>query len=593
MRYFLENLIKINNKIQTILLNMRFRSQLLLSFVILALSVMLLTASSFNILMKTTILNQNERKLNTMAGQIAQNTDSRMLQYKELTQQLYSNRIFSQQLQISNSGNQMDTYQFISDYLFSMLYGNRSSIERIIIYENGDVLFKDYDIIFPMDDLLRTKIYDSMWADVENYKLKDTWKDNRGQRVFSIYSRIPTTMLKTQGLIELRIYETELYSLIHKESREYNIYIVSHAGIIMSATDRTIIGMHRDDLGEFHQAILGITEHNSNILFEESEYVVALHETQHGYIIASIELTKLLKEFYVLSRSLLLVFLMAFLLAITLSVLLSNRLDKRMHLLNKKIQLLRMGDFEQRVTIPGDDEFSVLGLAIDHTIVDLKELIREIKHTSEEKRLAEMSALRSQINTHFLFNTLSTIKWLAVSYNAEDIKNAIEVLSSFLRITLSREGDFISVEEEIEHLKAYVYLQKLRYGNDIYVDFEIHKEAMHYKTVRLVLQPMVENAIFHGRKQDGSILNILIKLYIQDEYLYFEISDDGRGMSFERLNEVESGTAKSKYSGYGLSNIDQRMRMCCGEQFKLSIDSKESVGTRILMKQPLLPIREG
>jgi two-component system sensor histidine kinase YesM len=572
---------------------MSFRMQLMVSFLFVAFFVTILISLSFNWVMEASILKQNEKTLNYSVRQVASNIDVKMRHYELVSKQLSSN-VFSEKLRNIMNSDKLQTFLLIRDYVEASLSNERSSIEGISVYEDGYVLLKNNGIVFKYDETLKKEVSKALRINPDNLYWSKTWKDIRGQKVLSLYSRSSNFFSSNECMLELRIYETELFSLFHEESKAYKFYVLNEVGIIMSATDRKIVGKKVADLDEFDRSIIEKAPGGSKFNLQGKQYVANLTKTQHKWtIIAVAEMDVMVKEFQSVYISVLGACLAVIAFAIILTVLFSTRLDKRMSLLNKKIQLLRVGDFDKEIKISGSDEFSTLGLAIDGTRTDLKKFIQEIKETGEQKRKAEMVALRSQINTHFLFNALSTIKWLAVSYDADDIREAIEDLSLFLKISLSRDGDMIPVELEIEHLRAYTYLQMLRYSSEITIDIQVTDEIRKFKSVRLILQPMLENAIYHGRRDDGSLLNIQITAGVDEKHLIFVIEDDGLGMSAEKLEKVKSGKAITNYSGYGVVNVDQRLRMCCGENYGLNIESVEGIGTKITILQPLIAIEEG
>jgi two-component system, sensor histidine kinase YesM len=567
---------------------MRFKGQLLVSFLSLELLIGILLAISFRSIARETILNQNERTLNYVVRQISHNVDSKLKHFIELSNLPYSDKNFIKELNSDNRKTEAEVYTYIQNYLSALLWSNRSSLEQIVIHSRDKSMYKDGNITFWMEDALKEGFLEPLRYVSDNFLWKETWKDDRGQKVFSVFSRLPISDADKESLLEVRVYETELYGLIHEESREREIFIINNSGIIMSGSNRDIIGSHISHLPENLINLLEVNNDYSHIKMGNKEYVIACHRTNYGWnIVAATELTRLIKELNKVDRYIVIYCIIIIILAFLLTILLSNKFNRRMNLLNEKIQNIRRGEFDKELIIYGNDEFSMLSSAMDDTQADLKKLIKQIEYTGEQKRAAEMSALRSQINMHFLFNTLSSIKWLAVSHGAEDIKKSIDVLSSFLRIALTRGGDFISVRQEVEHLQAYAYLQNMRYGREINIDIRIPEELLNIKTVRLVLQPIVENALYHGMKEDGSTLNVSVSIYTKEQKLFFDVLDNGRGIPEKRLEEVRAGKVISINGGYGISNVNQRIKLCCGEEYGVAIESTETKGTLVRIVQPV------
>jgi two-component system sensor histidine kinase YesM len=560
---------------------------LFLSFLFISLTLIALTGFAYQYYIREVVYKENNRMLRYVAEQTTHNVEMRLQLYMKLSTIPLTDQNFLQTVRDISPKTSAASYGFIKNYLDAMLFSNNTSLAHIAIYTRNGNLKKDGDVTQWLGDELLADVYEPLRLKTDNMFWKGTWKDDRGQKVFALYRRIPATSPSNRTLLEIQIYETDLFSLIFEGKPQYQLYIVSDTGTVMSSTNRSLLGKNVAGMTEPDVRYLSIAPGIANLKVGQAEYAVAKTKTTNGWsVVAVVELTQLYKELKDVDKKTTIVSVVAVALALLLTLFLSNRLNRRVVMLNKKIQYIRRGEFDREVRIPGHDEFTMLSEAMDATRMDLKSLIAQIKAEGEQRRQAEMDALRSQINAHFIFNTLSGIRRMALHRDMGNVAESIGVLSSFLRISLTSKRDFITVEKELEHLRSYFYLQKMRYAEDIDVRIDADEDTLRLYTVRLILQPMVENAIFHGRRADGSVLHIAVRSYLSNNRLVFEIEDDGAGMDRERLISVQQG-AFATGKGYGISNVVRRIRLCCGEAYGVSIDSQVMKGTKVTIAQPI------
>jgi len=220
-------------------------------------------------------------------------------------------------------------------------------------------------------------------------------------------------------------------------------------------------------------------------------------------------------------------------------------------------------------------------------------LIKE-KDLVSEQQVMEFKMLASQINPHFLYNTLETIRMKAFTTGDKEVATAIKLLGKIMRYVLENTGtNFTTLEKELNHIETYLAIQKLRFGEKFAYHLEVTPDiSLHeYNILPLLLQPVVENAVLHGLEEVDSNGELKIKIYEKDDSLFIDISDNGKGMTDEELNELQQGIearAIGKSTSIGLYNINQRMKLCYGEQYGLYISSRPGVGTCVKMILPLL-----
>jgi two-component system sensor histidine kinase YesM len=197
-------------------------------------------------------------------------------------------------------------------------------------------------------------------------------------------------------------------------------------------------------------------------------------------------------------------------------------------------------------------------------------------------------ALQSQINPHFLFNTLETIRMKAVSAGTSDVADMVYILATLFRNSIDG-GTFIPISAELEYCKLYLQLFKIKYGEIFTFNIEINNDIMNYSMVKFTLQPIIENYLFHGMKQDSKNNAISIKGFISDSNILFVISDNGIGISKEKLDRIEKTLEDNTHkqtNTIGLSNVNERLKIIYGSSYGISISSELDKGTCVKIRIP-------
>lgn len=244
-------------------------------------------------------------------------------------------------------------------------------------------------------------------------------------------------------------------------------------------------------------------------------------------------------------------------------------------------------DFSGRVLVEGTDEIRELSQTYNDMILDLNRHIKKVVETERAKRTVELHALQMQINPHYIYNTLASIKWLIMQGNSRNSVETIDAFIALLRNTISNADEFITVRQEEENLRNYVKINQTRYGSKVHVEFYIEEECMEAEIPKLSLQPFIENAFFHAfpNERRGTI-NVLI--HRRENLLHIEIADDGIGMTKERLDSMMSGGRKKEhFTGIGIQNIDERLKLIYGSRYGVQMDSQEDCGTTVSIEIPL------
>lgn len=286
--------------------------------------------------------------------------------------------------------------------------------------------------------------------------------------------------------------------------------------------------------------------------------------------------------------------LLALLAVIILNQLVSARIAKPLKKLNDSIKEWESGNMEPDIYVGGSMEVEHLGKTLSSTVEQIRQLMQDIVVEQEEKRKSELDALQSQINPHFLYNTLDSIVWMITGEKYDEAVFMITQLASLFRISLSKGKTIIRLEDEIKHARNYMNIQKVRYKNTFEVDFQIEPEILQCCTVKLILQPILENAIYYGMEYMDGEGEITVTGYRQEQDIYIEIQDNGLGMPEEEAAKllIEGQRERKRGSGVGLINVHSRIALRFGAEYGLMIESYPDEGMLVKIHLPYIPYTE-
>ncbi len=279
---------------------------------------------------------------------------------------------------------------------------------------------------------------------------------------------------------------------------------------------------------------------------------------------------------------------------------LSNYITKKItdpiYRLERSVGKLEAGDWSAKIEVSGSAEIRHLAKSIRSMVDQLRQLMDDVVTEQELKRKSELEALQTQINPHFLYNTLDSVVWMIENEKYEGAVTMVTSLARLFRISISKGKSIISVKEELDHGTYYMAIQNVRYKNKFTYRIEAEEDIKTKATVKLILQPMIENAIIHGMaymdEDDGG--EIVIRAYEKENQLIMEVEDNGCGMTEEQVEEIQSGKnrEKSPGSGIGMRNVHERIQIYFGKEYGVQIFSEPDEGTLIRINMPLLAIED-
>lgn len=344
-----------------------------------------------------------------------------------------------------------------------------------------------------------------------------------------------------------------------------------------------------EDIGKvmFDEQILNVNKNNYRIteINKQKSIVIKRSETKifeqydlKWEYVSIVNYQELTKDINKLNKTLILILILSFITSIFLAYLISAGLIKPIQNLKEKMRHYKEND-ENVVTSTSADDIKELEESFNDMIDRITNLIKENELQSENKRKLELYALQMQINPHFLYNTLDAIAWLAKLKKQPEIEQLVMALAQFFRISLHKGDKFITVEEEVELIKNYIAIEQIRFPEKFKVEYYIDDKVKNYETMKLILQPIVENAIKHGISELETEGLIIIRVYEDNDYLYYEVSDNGVG-----FDPTKKTNPTKKMSGYGFKNVDERIKLEYGQTSGVIVNSIINKGTVVTIK---------
>lgn len=288
------------------------------------------------------------------------------------------------------------------------------------------------------------------------------------------------------------------------------------------------------------------------------------------------------------------VLLFLFVLAL-INAYISTRITNPIQELEKSVSELESGDLEAPVYIGGSYEIRHLGTSIQGMALRIRQLMNDIVAEHESKRKSEFDTLQSQINPHFLYNTLDIIVWMIENEKKTDAVRVVTALARFFRISLSKGKSIITVRDELEHVRNYLMIQQMRFKNKFTFEISADEDTLDLASLKLMLQPMVENAIYHGMEFMDGDGEIGIRVWREKDRLYLRVRDNGLGMTEEQVENLfrdNTHVPSRRGSGIGVRNVNQRVHLYFGDDYGVRIESEPDEGTDVIICLPAVPYSE-
>ena len=336
----------------------------------------------------------------------------------------------------------------------------------------------------------------------------------------------------------------------------------------LTAVNQFLVGQGRDRVDGRERVLISATLNQTRWRLVGVAYIDEILELQNTFI-----------------RIISIVLLCAAMLSFAVASVMAYWVTRPMRYLEDTMRRVETGDLNVAIKEQGFREARSVSTAFNHMIARIRALMDQIVQEQEKKRLYELNALQAQINPHFLYNTLDSIIWMEERGRSREAITMVSALAKLFRISISKGRSIITVREELEHVRNYLIIQKMRFKDQFTYEIQAQEETLEERTVKLIVQPLVENAINHAIDQtQPEALHITIKAFFQDDDLLFTVEDDGIGIAPEVLENIL--TSPAGRSGIGIKNVHERIQLTFGSAYGLHIESEEDVGTLVTIRLP-------
>jgi len=388
---------------------------------------------------------------------------------------------------------------------------------------------------------------------------------------------------------------SDLAENVELGSKSY-VYIVDESGDIVYHPKQQLIygGLWHEDL----EGVLSSTKTSDNWEFEGKLYSMTRSEITGWTVVGVTDMNEMLADTRSVVNLYYIIAVCLIGLAMLLATLLSEKITRPLRQLQSSMQLAKDGDFDIEISEDhSQDEIGDLTDSFRLMISEIEQLIARNTKEQEEKRKFELNALQAQIKPHFLYNTLDSIIWMAEGEETKDVVLMTSALAKLFRKSISNSDEMVTVNEEMEYTRSYLTIQKMRYRGELQYSIDVASGIADAPIIKLIVQPLVENAIYHGTKYKSGGGTIKITADYENKGIVIRIADDGVGMSKEQLANIFDDKGQQgkdaqldEHRSVGILNVHQRIQLHYGDEYGLSFESEEGVGTTACI---YLPIQTG
>jgi len=496
-----------------------------------------------------------------------------------------------------------DFFMQYKDFLdlrpFLSSFEDQRDIQSVKLFVNERLFYSEENVnLFSLQKALETNWYKRLmesgkgilWAPGSYFEDTES-NDEKFVAVLRPF-RNPNDFSELLGVIRLDIPLDAVIDILSNATpiRNSLSYIQNSSGDIVASSNPTL--QHEYKLGM--EEIIGSAKSGPHFVEPaNSTHKVYLQSRMipgtDWYMITVIPLAEIASESKSMLQNSLLLLIAIAVIALLLAVLISQYMTSRLTQIMRRMRNVQEGNLAALSLPPSKDEFGELIENYNYMVGKIEGLLEDQFQAGQEVKSAELKALQAQINPHFLYNTLDMMKWMARKGMTEEIGQVVTSLSKFYKLSLSKGNTVISIRDELLHVSSYMQIQSTRYANKILLDIRVDEAIIDFGILKITLQPIVENAIIHGilcNDEESGTIRITGGLDKGDIVLI--VSDDGEGMSPEILSKLLTNDLnnRTRGSGYGLRNINERIQLFYGVEFGLAFESQPGIGTSVSIRIP-------
>lgn len=551
--------------------NQRLRNKLFLVFLLATiLPVSFLVLYSYQTV-KDQLIRQAVENIGSTIDQVNKNIENKLDMYAQIATMIYLDaelRNYLLNVYEKNDLSYLDAYDYINKTLYKMLAMN-PSLKSITIYTENRTLYSDGLFVKHME-MLPLSIREQTLKAGGNITLFYPNDDSAPEKTVTLARSLNYLNLNyPYGILTMEITEREIYSLIEKENKNKTIIVADENGNIISS------GIHNEKV-----------RHVSDIAgLGGKETMVLQKPLKNGWkTVVLLPYSELLGQAQKAARKMLYISLACIAAAVVMIYATSKFMTKRIEVLLQQIRKVERGSFDLIVKPMGHDEIGQLSFALNKMAATIRELIHDVYKKELSRNEAEMTSLQAQITPHFLYNTLASISALAIQHNNPQVHRMADDLARFYRISLNKGKKYITIEREIKLTEHYVSIQKTRFQGLFNVHYDLDETLFPYTTLKLIVQPFIENSINHAIWDDECGINIIIRLAAEGDDVLLSVIDDGMGMPREVVDRLL--LKNEQPGGYGIYNVDKRIKLAYGDRYGVQVYSRLGIGTSVKIRIP-------
>lgn len=529
--------------------------------------------------------------------QVNGNMDSYLRNMMKVSDSLYYDVIKNKDLSIESIYDEMNLlYQTNSSAIESIaLFSNQGELLEIMPFANLKPLVNTLEEGWFIDAIEKTE---NMHYDTPKVQNLFSYSEYKYKWVVSLSRSVEIKKGKEteQGVMLIDMKYSGIEQILDRAKLGNNgyVYLIDGEGEIIYHPRQQLI--YSDLIKENNEIAATYKDGNRKEVFLGEERVITVKTVGYtGWKIIAVTPQKAIKLNYY-QTTIFATFMISFTIFIIvfMNIFISTRLSEPIKELENSVKKLEKGHLDAEIYVGGSYEIEHLGKTIKKMVAQMKKLMDDIVEEHESKKKSELDALQSQINPHFLYNTLDAIVWMVENEKQSEAVRMVTALARLFRISLSKGENIIAVKDELEHVRNYLTIQQMRYKNKFTFEVIAEEDILEMATIKLVVQPLVENAIYHGMEYMDGDGEVIIKAYSQDEGLYISVTDNGLGMPRNVVEKllIDNNTIKSKGTGIGLKNVQERIQLYFGNEYGIIIESEPDEGTTMSVYMPLQKLKE-
>lgn len=541
----------------------KLREKIMVWYIAFALFPMILITIYFHFYTRRLLVENLEKNLDDQISKIERDLNDKTGNYYTITNLLYMDESLWSYMMVDYSHRGYEDLYLYVDTLFSNIRMLYPEISALRICSTNPTLPQDHYYFQALHaDTLDSDFSKTMPAGniMQLYKHSDT------DICFARYMNLYETG-KYLHFLEIHIAPQVIAQLLESTDERLTTVLTDQDGTILLSCKDDLIGKQYSELNLEHQVVRECRIDHCGVLL----LYMDLKDFDRPVLYATLQM------FLVFAASSGLAFI-----AISRY---SRYFQKSVEVVMHGAYAISYGDFTQKIPVSGTDEISMIAESINKLGEQIQKTIEESYKKELNRQISELNQLQEQINPHFLYNALSSISSLALNHQDAETSQAIVYLADFYRTSLNKGNQELTIREELHLLESYMHIQRMRFGDAIELEYSLDESLLEHRVMKLTLQPLVENAIHHGRTDDSESFHILIRLYRKAEKTILEVIDDGQGIPPEKMLELQDSLDQS-VSGYGLRNVNIRIRLQYGPDYGISLESEEGFGTKVRIELP-------